>query len=355
MRRVRILLVASVAMLSMFVLLYTLLARTSTPATLGHPGLDAAVRDAFEHQGGRVARIDLERLTELDASGRGIDDLEGIGRMPNLTRLNLSGNRVTDLSPLATLSRLQSLDLGDNNIVDLANVNLEALSQLPELRTLTLRHNRGPSHPERPGEHDRISDLSALGALETLEELDLSDNHIEDVTPLARLVRLRSLDLSKNRLTEDALSALSPLRRLEHLNVRDNNVRDISGLSDLTTLRYLNLHSNTGVESIVPLAGLVSLEELILRNVPVEDDVRVLRELTSLRRLNVRNTGIRDLTVLADLMAEGALQDDTPAGIFAEVDIRENPVAEVGDDSGYRLLAEYWPNIARRHPQELPR
>ncbi len=354
MRRVRILLIASITILSTSILLYTLLARTATPAPFGHPGLDAAVRDAFEHQGGRVARNDLERLMELDASERGIDYLEGVERMPNLTRLNLRGNRITDLSPLATLSRLQSLDLGDNNIVDLADVNLDTLSRLPELRELTLRDNRGASHPERPGEHERVADLSALAALEALEVLDLSDNHIEDVTPLGRLVRLRSLDLSANRLAEDALSALSSLRRLEDLNVRDNNVRDLSGLSELTTLRYLNLHSNTEVLSIVPLAGLSSLEELILRNVSIGDDVRVLRELTSLRRLNVRNTGIRDLTVLADLMAEGALQDDPAAQIFAEVDIRENPVPEVGDGSGYRVLAEYWPNIARRHPQELP-
>lgn len=360
MNRVRRLLLITAFGLAVFTGLYVMLTAFTTTQTFADAGLEAAVRDALEVRGGYIPRNDLERLTELDASARGIESLDGLDSMPNLVRLDLRDNRVRDLSPIAELPRLQALSLRDNNIVDLHAANLTALAQLPELRELNLRHNRGPSHPEQPDEHDRISDLTALSEFNGLELLDLRDNHIEDISPLAELERLQHLDLRDNRLSENAITKLSALYRLEHLNLRNNNLRELSGIAELGGLRYLNLHSNTGLESIVPLVGLTGLEELILRNVPIGDEVQVLAEFRSLRRLNLRGTGVRDLTVLADLMAEGALQDDPDTGIYAELDIRENPVSQPAaggepDNSGYRVLDEYWENIARRHPQELPR
>ena len=363
MKRVRALLISTAVGLATLAGLYAFLTAFTTTIEFADPGLEAAVRDALEFRGGHIPRNDLERLTELDAAERGIESLEGVESMPNLIRIDLRGNRVSDLEPLAELSRLQSVTLCDNNIIDLNEVNLPALAQLPELRELNLRNNRGPSHPETPDEHERISDLTALAAFTMLERLDLRDNHIEDASPLAELERLRYLDLRDNRLGENEVSKLSRLSQLRHLDLRNNNLRDLSGIAELSALRYLNLHSNADIDSIVALVGLDELEELILRNVPIRDEVQVLAEFRSLRRLNVRNTGIRDLTVLADLMAAGALQDDPENNIYAELDIRENPVsqpagdgnADGNDNSAYRVLEEYWPRIARRHPQELPR
>ncbi len=354
MKRVYLLLAGSLLGLAVFSGLYALLSAYSTPTVFADPGLDAAVREALAYPpGAHIPRNELERLTELEAENRGIERLDGIESLPNLVRLDLRGNRVEDLSALGDNTRLQSLNLRDNNIADLGAVNLSALAGFPELRELNLRHNRGPAHPERPDEHARISDLGPLAALEELEVLDLRDNHIEDLSLLAELTRLRHLDLRDNRLSEDALTAVSGLERLRYLNLRNNNLRDLSGLGELSGLQYLNIHSNEGIESIVPIGRLTALEVLIMRNVPVGDDVQVLAELTGLRRLNVRNTGLRDLSVLADLMADGTLQDEPDSGTFAELDIRENPVSERGG-SGYRILAEYWPAIARRHPQQLP-
>jgi internalin A len=313
--------------------------------------LEAAVRDELGIRGRYIPVSELQSLTELDASERGIESLEGIDHLPNLRRLNLGGNRISDLRPLATLGQLAALDLRDNYISDLDAVHIGSLAELPELEELSLRKNRDSAHPEEPGNVGRISDVSEIARLTGLEILDLRNNHIEIVEPLAGLEALRSLDLRGNRLTENAVDALASLRRLENLNLRENDLRDISALERLTQLRYLNLHSNSRVVSILPLAPLSGLTTLILRGVPIEDDAGILRELVNLERLNVRDTGLRDLTILADLMEQGALQDHPEDNVFAEVDIRENPIGEL---EAYAVLAPYWENIAVRHPAELP-
>ena len=47
---------------------------------------------------------DLELVTRLDLSGRGLRSLEGIAQCPNLTELDVSRNRIADLSPLGGLA-----------------------------------------------------------------------------------------------------------------------------------------------------------------------------------------------------------------------------------------------------------
>ncbi len=356
MRRVWALFIASLAALVVLSIVYLFAAAGSDAVEFADDGLEAAVREAVGEEAEFVTPAQLERMTELDASERGIERLDGIEQLPNLAVLDLRGNLVEDLSPLSQLERLRVLNLRENGIVDLAAAGVESLAGLPELQVLNLRHNRGPSHPERPDEHERISDLTALSALTGLVELDLRDNHIEDVAPLAELERLRRLDLRENRIHDDGVAPLAALRQLDHLNVRGNYLNDISPLSEITTLRYLNIHSNEAVESIVPLAGLAGLETLIMRGVPAGDEVQVLAELRELRRLNVRDAGIRDLTPIAELMRDGALQDRPEDGIHAEVDIRENPISESpeGSPAGYRVLADYWENVSRRFPRALP-
>ncbi len=351
MKRLRRLLIVSLLGLLLFTGGYLVLTSLVRESPFLDGRLEAAVRDQLDLRGSYIPVSELEALTELDASERGIESLEGIGHLPNLRRLDLGGNRVEDLRPLTALTRLRSLDLRDNYISDLEAVNLESLAVLEELTELSLRNNRDSAPPEEPSNFERISDLSPIGRLSTLEALDLRNNHVEELAPIRELEALRSLDLRGNRLTEDAVEVLGSLRRLEHLNLRDNDLREISSLSSLEQLEYLNIHSNSRIESIVPLAGLSGLRGFIAQGVPLGAEVGVLREFVNLERLNVRDTGIRELTVLAELMEQGALQDRPEANVFAEVDIRENPI---GDADEYAVLAPYWENIAVRHPEELP-
>ncbi len=351
MRRLRRLLIGSLLGLVVIGGGYWLLTSLVQESPFLDGRLEAAVREELGVPGSYIPVSELEALTELDASERGIESLEGIEHLPNLRRLNLGGNRISDLRPLTMLSRLAALDLRDNYISDLEAVHLGSLGELRELSELRLRNNRDSAHPEEPDNFERISDITPIGRLSALEILDLRNNHVEELSPLGELEALRYLDLRGNRLTEDAVQFLGSLRRLEHLNVRDNDLRNISSLSSLEQLEYLNLHSNSRIESIVPLSALSGLKALIARKVPIGGEAGVLRELINLERLNVRETGLRDLRFLAELMEQGALQDRPEDNIFAEVDIRENPISA---PEGYSVLKPYWNNIAVRHPEELP-
>lgn len=348
-------LVVSVGVAIVFLLVvYASLVAFTTRTHFPDSRLEAAVRDTLEEAGRAFSPAELERITELNVEGRGITSLDGIEQLANLAVLNLRGNRVADLTPLATLSRLQHVSLRDNNITSLEAVRLDALSALAELRSLDLRDNRGPSHPERPGDRDRLSDIAVLSGFEQLEVLDLADNHIADISALSGLTRLRRLDLRNNPLALEDVTALETLTQLEYLNLRATGITDLEGIQDLQHLGYLNLHSNSGITSIVPVAELSQLHTLILRGVPIGPEIDRIGALGALRRLNIRDSGVSDLTPLARLMEEGALQDDPEQGVYAEIDIRENPVHLRGDHDGYQVLEPHWRNVSRREPAVLP-
>ncbi|THB62554.1 MAG: hypothetical protein D6B26_07675 [Spirochaetaceae bacterium] len=153
------------------------------------------------------------------------------------------------------------------------------------------------------------------------------------------------------------LEDISRIPGLEELNLRNCKLTDISALSRQNGLRYLNLHSNPNIDSLAVLTYMPRLESLILRNVPVANQIQHLTKLSGLKRLNLRNTGITDFSFLAKLMQQGALQDSLSQGIIAEVDIRDNPVAidPGAGQIGYDPLIPYWDNITQREPRELPR
>ncbi|TVR01204.1 MAG: hypothetical protein EA403_10740, partial [Spirochaetaceae bacterium] len=316
------------------------------PASFSDPALDAAVRAALERPDRPIRNSDLSLVHHLNASGRGIQSLEGLERLTSLVTLDLSGNQIRDLSPLAGLVRLSELNLSANPITDLGEANLHSLSRLP-LRVLRLRNNR---RVESDGSEVQLTDITALSALPGLERLDLRGNGVQNLEPLRALTRLHTLDLRDNRV--DTIAPLEALTALQSLNLRGNAVHDITTLAALPQLTYLNLHSNPGISSLAPLTGLTDLETLILRNVPVGNQLDSLSALTGLSRLNLRNTGFTDYPALSAFMAAGALQDSPGNGIRAEVDVRDNPPH--GQPSVVRQLAPYWRNVAYRRPATLP-
>jgi hypothetical protein len=306
-------------------------------------GLEEAVRDKLRKP---LNKSNLLTITELDASGRRIKNLEGIENLRKLVSINLDDNFVEDLSPLAQLEMLTELSLRNNEITDLNVINFAAITNLP-LRKLNLRHNviRSPG-----GKQVRLSDISLLKHLSHLEELDLRDNHIADIAPLSGLIKLNELDLRENHLV--GIAPLGNLTSLKKLNLRENYITDITPLEGLQNLVYLNIHSNENIESIEPLSKLVNLQTLIMRNVPVGYQVIFFRDLHSLKYLNIRNCGIEDLGVIGELMSIGVLQDNDDAGIEATVDIRNNPLY-ITDSDHYDPIRAYWDNVANRRPLEL--
>ncbi|CAN5412669.1 hypothetical protein BH23BAC3_BH23BAC3_16760 [soil metagenome] len=166
-----------------------------------------------------------------------------------------------------------------------------------------------------------------------LEEfnIDASDNFsgdisgIEDLTGLEYAKNLTLLRLSYTSVTD--LSPISELENIEYLRFNNTAITDISPISGYTSLTYFNANTVTGLEDMSPLAGNSGLQTAILREVPFGNaGMSTIRQLTSLHRINMRDTGVTDITVLGELMAEGALLDTTPGAIEenggADLDLR---------------------------------
>src|SRR5579871_6408339 len=82
------------------------------------PGLNAAVHEALGKPSGPLTEQDLLNLTELQAPGRNISNIVGLGAARNLTNLLLQSNRLANLSIPAELTNLIAVDLSSNPLTN---------------------------------------------------------------------------------------------------------------------------------------------------------------------------------------------------------------------------------------------
>lgn len=270
------------------------------------PALEEAVRIAINKPEGKIEPKDVDLMQTLDATGYGIESLEGIEALGELKNLYLEDNFVKSVAPLGTLTKLEVLDLRNNEITNLDAIDFDQILFLP-IRELSLRHN---VKRDEVGKETRLSDISLLGQMITLRELDIRDNHIEELAPLGNLRDLKELDLRENRF--DNIQGLESLVELEELNLRDNHIESLEPLRYLSRLKYLNIHSVSGIESLEPLSNLVNLETLIMRNVEIMDEGNFLNKLTNIQRLNVIDSNFEriDNDIIEKLLAQDALQGE---------------------------------------------
>jgi Leucine-rich repeat (LRR) protein len=164
--------------------------------TFPDPNLEAAIRAAIDKPTGDIYPSDLEALTALNASGKGIADLTGLEYCTNLLNLDLGGNLyISDISVLGDLTNLQTLDLHANQISDVS-----ALTGLTNLWNLGLGSNQ-------------ISDISALADLTNMKYLGLDSNQISDISPLVANVGIGGGDeiyLQGNPLSADSRDIYIP-------------------------------------------------------------------------------------------------------------------------------------------------
>lgn len=292
-------------LLSVF-LLVGVFQSSTTDVSFEDPALEQAVRDAIDKEEGKIEASDVALLQTLDATGYGIESLEGIEALEELRELNLEDNFIESVSPLTSSSKLETLSLRNNEITDLEEVDFGDILFL-NIRDLSLRHN---VKRDEEGNGTRLSDINLLGQMISLRNLELRDNHIEELAPLSNLRDLNELDIRENRF--DDIEALETLTKLEELNLRDNEIDSLEPLHYLSRLTYLNIHSVTGLDSLEPISELVNLETLIMRDVPIEDDGELLKNLTNLQRFNAVDADFEEInpTIIEDLRSKGALRGE---------------------------------------------
>ena len=130
----------------------------------------------------------------LNASGHGIEGLDGIEALGGLERLALADNRIREIAPLAALTGLTWLDLRNNQISDLS-----PLKELQDLRYLDVSSNE-------------VASVEPLSGLAQLQTLILSHNPTADLTPLLSFEALGYVELDEVQLPPEDESLLSRLQ-----------------------------------------------------------------------------------------------------------------------------------------------
>ncbi len=122
-------------------------------------------------------QIDLNEVTSLVLSFRGIYSIENLGGFTRLTRLQLDNNQIERISGLSTLRSLTWLDLSFNSID-----RITGLECLTELTDLSLHGNK-------------ISRLDGIENLTKLSVLSVGNNQINDLGAIRALRQFKSLKL----------------------------------------------------------------------------------------------------------------------------------------------------------------
>lgn len=267
------------------------------------PHLEQAIHSWLGLKGDEpLTKADLESLTEVSLSGKGIQDLQGLEYAVNVTQLNLDNNKITDLTPLKKLSKIRNLSLKSNQIS-----SIEDLSALKELKYLEVSWNQIssldfvkqlPKLIELDIDHNQISNVQALSGATELKYLRMSDNAIEDIAPLGSIRGLTYLDVSNNNIKD--LSTLRMLSKsLTYLGINGNQVTDLKMLEGLSNLGMLSANHNN-IESLAPLAKLTNLFTLDVSSNKIKD-LEPLQHLNKLGTLYLDNNEVWNLEPLRNL------------------------------------------------------
>lgn len=251
---------------------------------------------------------DITVLGELMAEGALLDSTPGAMEENGGADLDLRGLTIADWSPVAPyVDQINEFDgLPSKTVVTIPDSELETV--------VKSRLNIDAA--------DDITSLYMTG-LDTVNVSGILS--ISDLTGMEYAVNVKYLRFGETSVTD--LSPISDLENVEYLRFNDTDITDISPISGYTSLTYFNANTVPGITDISPLAGNSNLQEAILREVPFGNEgMATIRELTSLYRINMRNTGVTDITVLGEMMAEGALLDSTPGAEEnggADLDLRQ--------------------------------
>lgn len=187
-------------------------ARRWTPVEFKDPRLERAIRETLRLPKGRLYRADLEFLTALKVDGWYLEDLGGLEQCTELTLLEIGWNPdIKDISAIGKLEKLTELNMKNLYIGDIS-----PLAGLTNLRKLYIGNNE-------------LKSVAALRGMKELEYLDMAYNEVSDLRPLRGLRNLEYLDARRNSIGD--ISPLRGLARLAYLNISYNKVSDLSPLT----------------------------------------------------------------------------------------------------------------------------
>ena len=208
-------------------------------------------------------------ISDLNVSGNPeIIDLEPISRLSNLRTLDVSYTQIQDIFPCRNITKLHALNCSNTFIdsvdpliysmelviLNISNTNttsIEPLANLSNLRILDISNTK-------------LDNLEAILEMGLLEDLKMRNTLITDFAPLGALLSLNYLDVSDNEQLQ-SLVDLQKLNKLKVLYCSNTMVTDLSPLSELTNLETLYCE-NTGITSLAGLERLPNLKKIYCDN-----------------------------------------------------------------------------------------
>ncbi|MBP1044225.1 hypothetical protein I6N95_24755 [Vagococcus sp. BWB3-3] len=265
---------------------------------------------------------DKETIISLHLSGNNmLNNIEEIASLKNLKTLHFESNsdniRTADLDSLNHLTEVtisggfleiieRSLTIKDLSVRTRSDLDLDNLSKLLELETLTIKNS------------SNLLNLSSLSYLDNFKKIVLQDSTI-DFDSISEQIELmpsiEELSLLDSYLALGRLNQL-PFPNLKYLEIDENSYfsvwKDNKYMSSFDyglTLLPDKINSMTNLETlIIPNSQLNTLDFVdSFSNLRVLDvsnsyitDVEPLNALSNLELLNIYNTPINNLDILSD-------------------------------------------------------
>ncbi len=257
----------------------------------------------------------FKNLDSLHLSyGPVIKDVEILNKLSQLRTLSLFAEEVSDFSPLEKLQHIESLVIFDNK-----SSVLDHVAKLNQVSALTL--NVLPSDDlSLLGGMSKLSELNLLASdislvgdlsgLSHLEILSMNADFISDLSGLSYLVNLKSLSLSAGLLPKD-LSPIKQLKQLNTLSMPSIGINNLDFVKGLRELRELSVPYNHIID-LRPLVNLNKLESLDVSNNPNVDlsSLGRLHALTTLELSGIPLSSISPLINMTNLSSLSLSLDD---------------------------------------------
>ncbi|MWA36185.1 LapB repeat-containing protein [Listeria monocytogenes] len=225
-----------------------------------------------------VSQTDLNKITSLTGTSKGIVDLTGIDLLSKLTSLSISGNQITDISALNGLVNLSNLNVSNNKIT---SFNLNANSNLPMLSTVNIRSNnlKNINVQDQPKLRTIECDTGSSSELTevTLKNLPIliavgtgSSAYQNDIvfssTPGLSKVILENLPSTSSEVKLDHCAieelVINNLPKVSVVIISYNKITTLEGLENLSAVNTLYVSENlvTEIESMHAFPKLQKLE-----------------------------------------------------------------------------------------------
>ncbi|EHB5407972.1 LapB repeat-containing protein [Listeria monocytogenes] len=274
-----------------------------------------------------VSQTDLNKITSLTATSKGIVDLTGIDLLSKLTSLSISGNQITDISALNGLVNLSNLNVSNNKIT---SFNLNANSNLPMLSAVDIRSNnlKNINVQDQPklwtfkcdtGSSSELTEVTLKNLPTLIVAGNGSSAYQNDIvfssTPGLSKVILENLPSisSSVRLDRCAIEELviNNLPKVSMVNISNNKITTLEGLENLSAVSKIDAYENL-VTEIENLHAFPKLQTLTVDNNHISVLPTSLKTenpvLTTLSAMNQTIT-LKQKVIVSDLVLDNEVKN----------------------------------------------